>query len=355
MSIAWAIGGFSHFPLYTFPSFLTPARRDGATVILVGDLSNKQREEIYDTLSIPPTQLAKKEFVSWCHGTLGRAHDYTFLAFLKEQRKRQLFLTRAGSEAVEDLGVRLEELSMGGGGGSPYAGGGGGSPYAGGGGGAEEAEDEDEPAAGGSAEVFRGDRRRLQGGSHQGTQQDLYTTHPYTLKPLLPVIEARFKGGRIWETCLGLGNIATVLDEAGYTVVGTDLYTQQEDGTFTMNKDESFIECVVDGVSLKECAVPEGVSMIITNPPFSEKLAFIKRFYELGLPTYCLLPVETLGVKGCAKLFEENGGVEIFFLSGKAASTFFKVSEGRDVSVGSCAWFGFNTRKEGEENFHHFL
>ena len=63
-----------------------------------------------------------------------------------------------------------------------------------------------------------------------------------------------------------------------------------------------------------------------------------------------------LGHKGCARLFEEHGGVELFFLSGKAASVFHKESEGRDVSVGACAWFGFNTRvKKENQNSHHFL
>ena len=33
-----------------------------------------------------------------------------------QQKRRQLYLTRAGEEAVEDLGGRIEALSMGGGG-----------------------------------------------------------------------------------------------------------------------------------------------------------------------------------------------------------------------------------------------
>jgi hypothetical protein len=194
-----------------------------------------------------------------------------------------------------------------------------------------------------------------QGGVHQGTQRDLYTTYPRTVEPLLAVLKARLKkGALIWEPCLGLGNIAEVLAAAGHEVVGSDLYTANEGGSYIINTDKSFVECVVDGQSLVECVVPEGVTHIVTNPPFSEKLAFVERFYRLGLPTYCLLPLETLGHKGCSTLFEAHG-VEIFFLSGKAAGTFFKVSEDRDVSVGSCAWFGFNTRVAGEENYHHFL
>jgi hypothetical protein len=151
-------------------------------------------------------------------------------------------------------------LSMGGGGGGAYA----------------EREVEDEPAAGGgggggaaASPEHRGDRRRLQGGSHQEGARDLYTTHEFTITPLLPVIGARVKEGqpmRIWEPCLGLGNIASVLSDAGYDVVGTDLYAP--DGT--LQPDQSFIDCQMEGKVMAECAVPEGVTHIVTNPPFSE-------------------------------------------------------------------------------------
>ena len=104
----------------TLNSFLTPARRDGATCILVGDLSNKQREGIFDTLSIPPTLLKKSEFVTWCHDTLGRSNDYTFLAFLKEQKGRRLFLTRA--QGLVNLEQRFEApVSAASGGGGTFS------------------------------------------------------------------------------------------------------------------------------------------------------------------------------------------------------------------------------------------
>ena len=61
-------------------------------------------------------------------------------------------------------------------------------------------------------------------------------------------------------------------------------------------------------------------------------------------------------MKGCVRLFKEHG-VEMFYLAGgSAASTFHKVSEGRDVSVGTCAWFAFNTRLGAKEkNVSFFL
>ena len=177
-----------------------------------------------------------------------------------------------------------------------------------------------------------------------------------TISALLPVLASRLKpGDLIWEPCFGLGNIASVLESAGYNVVGTDLFTPDGKGGFTINPEQSFISYDYKGKSYEKCPVPEGVKAIVTNPPFNEKLAFITRFYELGIPVYCLLPVETLGAKGCNEQFNAHGGVELFFLSGKAATKFHKVSEGRDVDVGACAWFGFNTRVAGEENSHFFI
>ena len=62
-------------------------------------------------------------------------------------------------------------------------------------------------------------------------------------------------------------------------------------------------------------------------------------------------PIDTYGVKGCVRLFKEHG-VEMFYTSGASAATsFHKVAEDRDVDVGVCAWFAFNTCK----NEIHFL
>ena len=223
-------GYILHALSHTHTSFLTPARRDGATVILVGDLTNPQREQIYDTLSVPPTQLAKKEFVSWCHDTLGRAHDYTFLAFLKEQKKRQLFLTRAETVEKDDLCEQMAAFTMVGGGG------GGGGAYTPAG---KEKEEEEEDEGEEEAALVKGDRRRLQGGIHQKGARDLYITNDFTIAPLLPVLQARAtKKMKIWEPCVGLGNIASFLKAEGYDVVGTDLFAP--DGTFQPL--ESFID-----------------------------------------------------------------------------------------------------------------
>ena len=325
---------------------MTPARRDGATSILVGDLTNKQRELIYDTLSIPPDKLKKSEFVSWCAGFIGRAHDYTFLAFFKEQRGQQLYLVRADSEDVTIGGM-----------GASY---GGAAAGGGGGGGGMSAlsrelavvdlDSDSEPAAGGGGGAAARPKQFgtfAQGGSRQESARDLYTTLERTITPLLPVLLERHKGAHVWEPCIGLANIADVLSAAGFSVVGTDLFSP--DGA--LQPEESFIAVEHSGVSYAPCEVPEGVDIIVTNPPFSDKLAFIQRFFDLGIPVFSILPLETLTHKGCVALFKERG-VELFILpGGSSASSFFKVSESRNVSVGGCAWFGFNTGRSGEVVF----
>jgi hypothetical protein len=240
------------------------------------------------------------------------------------------------------------------------------------------AEDEVPSAGGGVASPTitpKGDRRRQQGGSHQKPAQDLYTTNLKTITPLIEVLQARHPDSQIWEPCLGLGNIAEPLAEAGFSVIGTDLFTPLDDGTFSKNPSQSFVDCEICTVgcakkkkecthkqdSFTECALPEGFDpakdIIVTNPPFSLKLKFIERFYKLGVPTYCILPIDSVyGNKGCVKLLAEHG-VEMFYLAGgTASSSFYKVSEKQDKSIGTCAWFAFNTRNEAKEkNVSFFL
>lgn len=338
-------------------NFLTPARRDGATCVLVGDLTNKQREGVYDTLGIPPAKLKKQEFVSFCDDFLGTRHHYTFLAYCKEQQN-PLYLTRSGDAPTATAGV-AEELSSGMRALSfdDAASSGAGGVY-------RDDDDNDDPvsvgAAGGSSASehtpFKGDRRRLQGGSNQKPANDLYTTQRKTITPLLAVLQERHPGAVIWEPCVGTGCISSVLEEAGFRVIGTDLFSYNGDGTQTANPSQSFVSCEMNGESYDECAVPEGVQVIVTNPPFSLKASFIERIYRLGLPTYCVLPIESLGTRRDNKIFAD-GGMELFILpGGTAASDFFKVSENRMVSVGTCSWFAFNTRHgAGERNAIYFL
>lgn len=81
---------------------------------------------------------------------------------------------------------------------------------------------------------------------------------------------------------------------------------------------------------------------------------FIERVFELGIPTYLLMPVETLGRKATCELLKDQG-CELFILAGGSnSSRFYKPSEHRDVNVGTCCWYGLNTRK-GKESLHELF
>tara|TARA_R100001530_G_scaffold13104_1_gene12166 strand:+ start:6004 stop:6501 length:498 start_codon:yes stop_codon:yes gene_type:complete len=59
--------------------------------------------------------------------------------------------------------------------------------------------------------------------------------------------------------------------------------------------------------------IPDGVDVIITNPPYSKKDKFIERCYQLKKPFALLLPVSSLqGIKR-GEMFSQNG-VELLVL-----------------------------------------
>ncbi len=185
-----------------------------------------------------------------------------------------------------------------------------------------------------------------QGGSNQKIAPDQYWTLPHSIDPLMDFLDVHLDKDTtlIWEPCFGEGGIANPLKAAGFQVVCTDLYTMDEKLSFVDFTDET-------GVKFEACPVPRGVTHIVTNPPFSIKNQFIKRFYELGLPTFVIMPIDILGTKRDLKMLKENG-FNLFLLPGAAASsTFYNKTEDRNVSVGTCAWYGLNLEKSHEIHY----
>lgn len=98
---------------------------------------------------------------------------------------------------------------------------------------------------------------------------ELYTPE-YAVKPLLKYLP---KDKIYWEcTDFGSSNITKVLRENGYKVVNT-------------NKAE--VDFLKDDVDFE-------FDIIITNPPYSLKDAFIKKCYEYGKSFCLLLPLTSL-------------------------------------------------------------
>lgn len=118
---------------------------------------------------------------------------------------------------------------------------------------------------------------------------DLCQTPPNALAPLLPYLPKR---GVFWECACGEGILANSLTHSGRQVLATDLLTN----TNFLSLDQPLGDCIV------------------TNPPYSHKMAFLAHCYRLGVPFALLLPVSTLGTRGAQRLFQQHG-VEIILLN----------------------------------------
>ena len=104
--------------------------------------------------------------------------------------------------------------------------------------------------------------------------------------PLLKRLPPR--GLKIWEPCdSGNSNIAKIFRAAGDMVISSDIKTGFD--FLTQERD------------------PFDFDMIITNPPYSQKDAFLERCFWYKRPFALLLPLTALeGVKR-GRMFHENG------------------------------------------------
>ena len=75
-----------------------------------------------------------------------------------------------------------------------------------------------------------------------------------------------------------------------------------------------------------------GFDIIVTNPPYSKKDAFISRCYEYGAPFALLLPVATLQGIARGKLFKEYG-ISVIVLTKRVDFT------GKKAPAFGVAWF----------------
>jgi len=90
-----------------------------------------------------------------------------------------------------------------------------------------------------------------------------------------------------WEPCDtgGKSGIASALRRNGYEVMTTEM------GAYDFLKDTPDFH----------------FDVIITNPPYSQKTAFIRRCYELGKPWAMLMPLTALEGVGRGRMFREHG------------------------------------------------
>src|SRR3954465_6746056 len=104
---------------------------------------------------------------------------------------------------------------------------------------------------------------------YERQKQNFYPTPAWVTEALLRRI--RPPKGRIWEPCCGDGSMAQVLESHAHRVVGTDLV------------DRGYGEAGRD--FLVETRLPDGVTAIVTNPPYGRRLfEFVDHALELTRP-----------------------------------------------------------------------
>jgi hypothetical protein len=111
---------------------------------------------------------------------------------------------------------------------------------------------------------------------------DACQTPGYALDPLLPYLN---KSLTLWEPARGEGLIVKALSDNGFSVVGSDILT-----------DQNFFDYE-----------PEQWDCLVTNPPYSVHFQWLKRCYELGKPFALLVKVELLGTKTAQELMQQYG------------------------------------------------
>ena len=147
---------------------------------------------------------------------------------------------------------------------------------------------------------------------------ELYTPES-AIDILLPYLK---KDWTIWECAYGTGKLAKSLESRGLKVIG------ERDMDFLGEND----------------GWKETWDCIITNPPFSKKIKFIERCYELKKPFALLLPLTALeGIK-IQSMFKDNG-IQILFPKGRIDFN------GKKAPWFYTCWFTYGLNLPKELNF----
>lgn len=124
------------------------------------------------------------------------------------------------------------------------------------------------------------------------------------------------KDATIWECAAGEGLIVQRLEHHGHTVIGTD---------------------VLSGFDfLSPLMPPPDFDIIVTNPPYSVKDAWLQRCFDLGKPFALLMPITAMGEQKRVKMYKKHG---IQVLLPKGRTEFITPSGKVGGSWFYAAWF----------------
>jgi hypothetical protein len=142
-------------------------------------------------------------------------------------------------------------------------------------------------------------------------ERDFYPTPEEVTRAIMEILHPD-KNIKIWEPACGEGHIVKALNNMGYmNVIGTDILT----GTDYLTADKV-----------------GGVSLIITNPPFNQAEAFIRRSWEHNVPFALLLKSQFWHAARRYELFNECRPSIIYPLTWRPDFT------GQGSSLMDCIW-----------------
>lgn len=152
-------------------------------------------------------------------------------------------------------------------------------------------------------------------------RSDDWQTPPHALGPLLPFLKPNWL---IWEPCSGKGNLVNDLREKNFTVFASDIKNGRDFLKLPRGRLRSEMEWILGAY---DC--------VVTNPPYSLKLEFLTRAYELGKPFAFLMPLFTFEGPKRQALFEEHG-LEVIFINKRVE---FEPPKGSNPVGFATAWF----------------
>lgn len=165
--------------------------------------------------------------------------------------------------------------------------------------------------------------------SEDREKDDFYPTPPNGTRALLAV--EKFDGA-IWEPACGEGDMSRVLEDAGYSVVSTDLV------------DRGYGEPRIDFLMERHTLAPN----IVTNPPFKMAEEFARKAIDLSTGKVAILArLAWLESKGRRSFFEGTPLARVWVFAGRLGFDRGQIAETGRAGMIAFAWFVWEHGHEG--------